>query len=87
MAKLTNPQKALMKALAGTGAGTGNKRVEIRKGELRTAQALERQAFLTIHCINVTHGNTSYGKPFYEASLTAAGWARVTTLANEPPKK
>ena len=77
MAKLTNPQKALMKALAGTVAGTGNKRVEIRKGELRTAQALERQAFLTIHCTKTLFG------PYYEAILTAAGWAHATTLANE----
>jgi hypothetical protein len=81
MAKLTNPQETLLKALAGTVAGTGNRRVEIRKGELRTAKALERQAFLTLHCTKTLFG------PYHEAILTAAGWARVTTLANEPPKK
>ncbi len=78
MASLNNAQKTLLKSIATTIVGSGNKRAEIHYGELPTAKALQRRALLILHRTDTHLG------PHYEANMTAAGWARITALANKP---
>lgn len=74
---LNNAQKALIKALATTIVGTGNKRVEIRKAETPTAKALQRRGLITMERLQIPVG------VFYEGTLTDEGWAYIKKLAGD----
>ena len=77
MAKLTSAQNTYLKVLA---KDSSQGRIVTLK-EAPTVKVLEKLGLVTLKSI------LSSWNPHEESSLTNAGWACVTTLANESPNK